>query len=77
MYNIVLMYFDNRDGNKGKFKLLRNGALIHSLKTSNHKKKILKEMLMSSLIKIYNLASKVCEYTVFFLQKSGLVKSRM
>lgn len=76
MYNIVLMYFDHRDGNKGKFKLLRNGVLIHSLKMSNHKNKFLKEMLMSSLIKIYNLASKVYKYTVFFRKKSGLVKSR-
>lgn len=66
MYNIVIMYSDNRDGNKEKFKLPRNESLIHALKTSNHKNKILKETLMSSLIKEYNLASKVYKISSIF-----------
>lgn len=52
------MYFDSKDANKsevkGNFKLLRNRALFYSLWTSNHKNKILKETLMSSLTKVCN-----------------------
>lgn len=75
MYNIIWIYFDNRDGSarevKGNFKRLGNGVLFHLLRLSNCQYKTLKETLTSCLMKVYNLASKVYKYIEFFLQKKS------